>query len=263
MRNCYVNLTLILASILLATSGVQAGVYVTLTDPDNQRFYIDIPDNAPVAINVMMDNDAGEYVTAISNGIRIYSPTGATWQTPTYAAGPELATYFDGGVSVYGASVDGTNDDTVVVMAFAAMQPGVPNGYDDVILTVQTMMNFSTDGDTLCIDSAFYPPGGYWQWVTPSGTVTPSWGGPYCYEVVLAASISGTKFHDENGNSIWEPGLGEGVLDDVTINLHGSLDAGGTVDLSTVTDAQGDYLFSGLTPGDYFVVEEVKSWWAA
>jgi hypothetical protein len=78
---------------------------------------------------------------------------------------------------------------------------------------------------------------------------------------VTYASISGTKFHDENGNSVWDGG--EGVLDDVTINLHGSLDAGGTVDLSTVTDAQGDYLFSGLTPGDYYVLEEVKSWWAA
>ena len=80
---------------------------------------------------------------------------------------------------------------------------------------------------------------------------------------VTYASISGTKFHDENGNSVWEPGLGEGVLDNVTINLHGSLDAGGTVDLSTVTDAQGDYLFSGLTPGDYYVLEDVKSWWTA
>jgi hypothetical protein len=78
---------------------------------------------------------------------------------------------------------------------------------------------------------------------------------------VTYASISGTKFHDENGNSVWDGG--EGVLDNVTINLHGSLDGGGTIDLSTVTDLQGDYLFSGLAPGDYWVLEEVKSWWAA
>jgi hypothetical protein len=95
-----ISLLLVAAVLLPATSGVQAGVYVTLTDPDYQRFYIDIPDNTPVVINVRMDNDAGEDVTAISNGIRIYSPTGATWQTPTYDAGPNLATYFDGGIAV-------------------------------------------------------------------------------------------------------------------------------------------------------------------
>ncbi|MFH2049553.1 MAG: SdrD B-like domain-containing protein, partial [bacterium] len=80
----------------------------------------------------------------------------------------------------------------------------------------------------------------------------------YC---AVYASISGTKFNDENGNSVWD--VGENPLDNVDIKLHGVLDAGGTLDQTTKTDLAGNYMFYNLPPGDYSIQEVVQSWWNA
>ncbi|MBU8935037.1 MAG: T9SS type A sorting domain-containing protein [candidate division Zixibacteria bacterium] len=251
---------LFFAAFMLVVSGVQAGITITTEGPgagDGDTIIC----GQPVTFNVNLLNDAGEDLVGITNGFRIYSPTGATWQTPTYDTAGGLDNYFDLVLLLQGFSVDGSGADTIALGGASMMSPNLPNGYDDVILRINTQMAPSSDGDTICIDSSFYPPGGSWRWATTTGSVEPGWDGPHCYKVVPSASISGIKFHDENGNSVWDGG--ETPLDNVTIKLHGSLDAGGTVDLTTVTDAQGDYLFSGLSPGDYYVLEEVESWWAA
>ncbi|MFH1374197.1 MAG: T9SS type A sorting domain-containing protein [bacterium] len=258
MRNLRVR-TLFLAGIVLAlTMGL-------LSQPAQARFYIDIPGtdpciaDVPFTIEIYLNNTDANGISGSTNGFRIYSPTGATWQTPTYDTAGGLDQYFDGGVSLNGFSVDGSGADTIGLGGFCMYQPGIPNGYDDIVVKIETKM--SADGDTLCIDSAFYPPGGTWLWTTPSGPVVPSWEGPYCWMVVPQISIAGTKFDDFNGNSVWEPGLSEQGLQGVTIKLHGNDDLG-TVDKSTVTDALGEYSFTGLRPGDYWVLEEPESWWA-
>ena len=60
--------------------------------------------------------------------------------------------------------------------------------------------------------------------------------------------IGSTVYIDANGNLVGD-GTGEGVAG-VRVDLR---DAGGTVIAQTYTDANGDYFFAGLYPGDYTV----------
>lgn len=74
------------------------------------------------------------------------------------------------------------------------------------------------------------------------------------------ASISGSKWHDLNENGVRE--AGEPDLADWTIyldeNQNGVLDDG---EQFTLTNAVGDYTFSGLLPGTYAVAEVLQPGW--
>ncbi len=68
-----------------------------------------------------------------------------------------------------------------------------------------------------------------------------------------AGSIGGTVYRDDNNNGLkdaGEPGLGG-----VTVSLTSTPAAGGNVNLSTTTAADGTYLFDGLAQGTYTVTE--------
>lgn len=71
---------------------------------------------------------------------------------------------------------------------------------------------------------------------------------------ILPASISGTKWNDVDGNGVFDSG--EMALAGITIYLDTNenmlLDAG---ELSTLTDASGNYTFTDLQPGGYTVRE--------
>ncbi len=71
----------------------------------------------------------------------------------------------------------------------------------------------------------------------------------------LGGSISGMKFSDDNHNGARDPS--EPGLPGWKIYLF---TAGHTID-STLTDPQGQYLFSDVPPGTYFVFEEARPGW--
>ncbi len=70
-------------------------------------------------------------------------------------------------------------------------------------------------------------------------------------------SISGQKFEDLNGNGTKDSG--ESSLSSWTIELDKNAD--GTVDSTTITDSNGNYIFTGLTAGTYRVREQLESGW--
>ena len=65
----------------------------------------------------------------------------------------------------------------------------------------------------------------------------------------IPASISGTVHVDTDGDCVYEEGV-DRLLGGVTMEL---LDADGNVIATTITDAQGNYSFDGLEPGEYAV----------
>ena len=67
---------------------------------------------------------------------------------------------------------------------------------------------------------------------------------------VEPASIKGTVYHDRNNNGIQDPG--EEGIEGVVIQLF---DADENVIAETTTDANGDYYFEGLAPGEYKIRE--------
>ena len=66
-------------------------------------------------------------------------------------------------------------------------------------------------------------------------------------------SICGIKFNDKNGNGIQD--LNEPFLSNWTIKLSG------TMDLTTTTDARGNFCFTNLKPGKYTISEVYKDGW--
>ena len=70
---------------------------------------------------------------------------------------------------------------------------------------------------------------------------------------VPLGEISGTVFVDANGNQVFDPG--ERGIEGVEINLTGSDVFGSAVDLTVLTDSQGNYVFTGLNAGLYEVAE--------
>jgi hypothetical protein len=71
-------------------------------------------------------------------------------------------------------------------------------------------------------------------------------------------SVHGYKFNDLNGNGVdnSDPRLGGW-----TFTLTGTDNTGSAVSKSTITDANGEYSFTGLTPGTYTVAETQQSGW--
>lgn len=66
----------------------------------------------------------------------------------------------------------------------------------------------------------------------------------------MVATVSGVVFYDSNANGVQEPH--EAGLSGVTVELR---NAGGAVVATTVTAANGSYLFTQVDPGSYAVVE--------
>jgi protocatechuate 3,4-dioxygenase beta subunit len=70
---------------------------------------------------------------------------------------------------------------------------------------------------------------------------------------LLPASIGGCVYVDANGNGVMDPG--EPTIPGVTITLAGTDDLGNTVNLVQTTDANGQYNFTNLRPGNYTVTK--------
>jgi hypothetical protein len=72
-------------------------------------------------------------------------------------------------------------------------------------------------------------------------------------------SISGTVFYDHNANGVLESGDGDFGIGDATtfvkIHLVGQDSSGNAVDLTTWTDANGNYSFTGIKAGTYSVYQ--------
>jgi hypothetical protein len=78
--------------------------------------------------------------------------------------------------------------------------------------------------------------------------------------VIQLGSIKGSKWNDANGNGIWD--TGEQTLAGWTIYIdsfaNGQLDPW---ELSTVTDANGQYSFTNLGTGEYYIREVLQTGW--
>ena len=112
------------------------------------------------------------------------------------------------------------------------------------------------------------PPAGYAHGIdSPVGNATPNSVGPDAITVTLAGrdltgnnfgewlpnGLSGFVYLDANNDGLKEPN--EFGIAHVAVTLKGLGDSGGTVKLTTTTDANGFYRFANLHSGHYVVTE--------
>jgi hypothetical protein len=120
-----------------------------------------------------------------SNGFKIYSTDGAAWggviipdSATRVALFPEMTS--TGGPFGSVLSGDGLLEDTAT---FAGVAPGAGLAAGGVRYPYQFTINptAGSSGKHICIDSAWFPPGGDWLFADAGDGHAPAWGGPYCY----------------------------------------------------------------------------------
>jgi hypothetical protein len=246
----------------------EPGVSISISGPgagDGDSIYC----GQPVTFNVRLYNDTGYDIMGLTNGFVITSPDGCSWDIPVIDTAGGIGDYLSN-VNI-GGNADGISPDTVWIgAAFMMGDPGVPNGYDDVILRITTMVDSSDSGKTIVIDSTFFPPAGSWKWATTGGEVIPNWYGPYSYGTKCwYHTVFGYKYLDLDQDHFW--GLNEPALPNWTINIYDYANPG-TLLGTTTTDANGRYCFgvcgggfSGPYPPNYpqgmLVTEDLQQCW--
>ena len=103
---------------------------------------------------------------------------------------------YDGGIFVNFYSDDddnaatpdvfGIGSDTVGFAGFnQTTGTGLFTGFDGTGWKVRIeSLDCSSNGKTICIDSAYFKPSGVWKWSTSPGDVFPAWAGPQCFTII-------------------------------------------------------------------------------
>jgi hypothetical protein len=190
---------------------------------------------------------ASDVVKGGTNGFEVYlsdSDLGAidpagTFTALTYDTLVYMNQWWDGGFFFNEFSVDGVGADTIGFGGFSLFKPGIPVGTDLDVYTISTQVSDADNGRFLCIDSAWYPPGGAWLWSTNSGNKFPFFNGPLCYQIEPVPNLCpeglsdpGALSFDHCGPATYDFNATDPEGDAITYVLvsgPGSIDAGSGV----------------------------------
>jgi len=178
---------LLVAGILLMTPSAFA-ISVTIDHVDGLYATDTVLSSRPLVFHVRFTNSGvGSPILGHTNGFRVFSPNGAIW-TPLSmdTASVGWPDRFDLIWESAGFSVDGAGADTVGFGGARLEGPGIEDGFDALVFTIATQVDAGQDGKTLCLDSCFFIPSGWWQWAFGGsiGKLTPEWDGPHCFTIV-------------------------------------------------------------------------------
>ncbi|MFC5290891.1 SdrD B-like domain-containing protein [Actinokineospora guangxiensis] len=126
---------------------------------------------------------------------------------------------------------------------FADLPPGTysvaeeqPDGYADGLESVGDAGGDATVNDVI------------------SGIVLVSGGAATGYDFAEdTGTLAGSVYVDQNNNGVRDPG--EPGIPDVPVTISGTDVRGGAVDITATTDAEGNYVFTGLVGGTYALAE--------
>ncbi len=161
-----------------------------------------IEPGVPTTFHIRLSNNSGYDIIGSTNGFRVYSPTGIDWHT-TVATFTETVdnTIYDGGQYVNEFSMDALGSDTVGFGGFRMFKAGIPNGFDDIVWTIQIgPVDALFDGQQICLDTCFYYPINEWMWSTTAGMSYPTWDGPHCYTIVNPVDADSDGVYDAVDN---------------------------------------------------------------
>jgi len=183
-------LPLTFASLMMLSFAPAYGASEIVLDDVTGLYYGDtVNTGCLVQFTFRLTNTDGNTIAGLSNGFRVWMQRNGAYTDNfdpiTYDTLPiGWDTLFDLDFGIYAFSVDGVGADTVGFVGARLFSPGIPDGFDQQVWRVRATPYMQGDGDTLCIDSSFFPPGGSWLWATtPGGVVYPAWYGPYCFHV--------------------------------------------------------------------------------
>ncbi len=140
----------------------------------------------------------GSTIGSFTNGFRVYSPDGATWQPLVdnpMSLGWNSIFNLTGLLRGY-YSCNGTGADSVLFGGAAMPGGGVVPPFDKQVWSLDTKVSAADAGKHLCVDSASCPAAYQWLW-NSSPSFAPQWSGPHCFEI----SSSCCNFRGDVDNS--------------------------------------------------------------
>jgi len=144
------------------------------------------PTDNIVTYNIRLTNESGTNLKGFTNGLRFYSPDGATWNTVTAdSTGVIGKDIFDLIFSI-NHRVTGSGADTVGFAGSIMFSSGLASPFSEIAYTVDVgPIDDADNGKTICVDSTYFPPSGLWLWVMLSKDydAIPAWNGPLCYTI--------------------------------------------------------------------------------
>ncbi len=184
------KLTLFLLLLLLSGQSIHA-VSITVDHIDGLHNVDTLVTGKPIVFHLRLTNtDFSAAVGGMTNGFQVYSDDGAVW-TPavgdTVSQVPSVPDMFDLVSDIGEFGVTGFGADTIGFSCFRQDGTGLADGFDEVLFTITVELADDQDGKTICLDSAFYSPTGWWQWAYGGevGKQYPDWAGAQCFTVLL------------------------------------------------------------------------------
>lgn len=139
-------------------------------------------------------NHYGDDIYGITNGVRVYSPDGATWGSTYWDTLGTLAWQecFDLSFSVTGKSITGSGADSIKFIGITQFGNGLPSNFDDTAITIMIGPIPPEDaGKTICFDSSYVSGTSNWYWSSSDGYTLyePTWYCPACFEITAPGLI--------------------------------------------------------------------------
>ena len=171
------------------TSVSLENVTPSLIDPITSETKIIAETNT--TFNIRMANNCNFPITGLNNGFKIYSPDGAEWGG---IVGDTIGSVgmgiFDLVFMINYFGNDGIGADSVAFGGANLYESGLVDGFNEVCYAINIgPIDPIYEGKTICLDSCWTPPSGYWVWQTGYESLYPSWGGPYCYEIAVSTNM--------------------------------------------------------------------------
>lgn len=194
MKVRFLSVTLIVVLLLFASSQGQ-GIYLESVEglegpADDSAIIADGSTEIVFNLRLVGLNQVSRGLTA---GFRVYSDDGAIWTTTdldTLNVGTSWSDMWDsvGGFFKNHFSVTGSGADTIGVGALGILN-GLPADFDAVAFSITIgPIAEEHEGKTICLDSCFYPPFGYWILAGSAGTF--GWDGPHRFTIVTLTDVS-------------------------------------------------------------------------
>ncbi len=143
--------------------------------------------NDSISFLFRLQQNEEELITGFSNGFRIYSPQGATWNTTTGAHSGAITVgvgQMMSSIFVNSFSITGADADTIGFGGFVIFEPGLENGFNDTVWSINIgPLSAEDNGKQICVDSAFYRPSNTWLWSSDNFSIVPAWDGPHCFTI--------------------------------------------------------------------------------
>jgi hypothetical protein len=156
-----------------------------------------------ITFHVRLKHHSLEDVQGLTNGFRVFSPTGAMWGTTVIEGVFDLGQYYDLASGMRSFSITGNGVDTVGFYAAHLFTQSIPGDFDTVTHTISIgPIDKSYSGGVICLDSSWFPPSNDWIWASccPNRIVYPTWDGPHCFNILYCCEPRGDLDHQSGVN---------------------------------------------------------------